>query len=230
MQGDQAMPKQQEGVTDQLVSTIQVIQRSHGTGVLTARRGKNATLEEGVLYFTRGQVTEARVGGHTGTKAFNLLSTWEKCTFVFVFADERDRPLPFVSSSPLSSGSDSLSVRDALHTEENTPPYIAVSPLHKKGVLFHSPEMSKVGEEYSPSMLSLTAIPRLAGQATAILQIFDSTHLSRIHRQICLLVNGQRTVADIMRLSGRSHAEICKLLRDLERTSLLWIQDEPVQR
>jgi hypothetical protein len=215
MEGDLAMPKQQEGVTDRLVSTIQVIQRSHGTGVLTVRRGKDATLEEGVLFFTKGQVTEARVGNYKGTKAFNLLSTWENCAFLFVFSDERDRSLPFVSSFPRSSGSELLSVENARHPDRNTP-FVAVSPF------------GKAEKESSPGMLSLAAIPRLRGQAATVLRIFDGTHLSRLHRQICLLVNGQRTVADIMRLSGRSHAEICKLLRDLERASLLWIQDEPV--
>jgi hypothetical protein len=210
------MPKQQEGVTDRLVSTIQIIQRSHGTGVLTVRRGKGATQEEGVLFFARGQVTEARVGNHKGSRAFNLLSTWENCAFLFVFSDERDRPLPFVSSPSPSSGSGPLPVTSARSADSKTFS-AAASPLQR------------AEQELSPGGFSLTAIPHLRGQAAEVLQIFDRTHLSRHHRQICLLVNGQRNVADMMRLSGRSHAEICKLLRDLERASLLWIQDEPAQ-
>lgn len=218
------MPKQQEGVTDRLVSTIQIIQQARGSGVLTVRRGKGTNMEEGVIAFAKGQVTDARFGGYTGTKAFNLLSTWENCVFLYALADEQDPLLPF--SQPLSSASNGHMPA----VGGKTPPFVAISPLRKAATTPRPLGDNMMRGEQSPSILYLTAVPRLLGTLEGALSAIERARLSRTHRQISLLADGQHTVADIMRVTGRTQSEVYALLRDLERASVLWIQDEPAQR
>jgi len=45
--------------------------------------------------------------------------------------------------------------------------------------------------------------------------------LSRLHRHVFFLLDGQRTAVDVVRLTGRSFYEIQHLLFDLERLGLI---------
>ena len=56
------MFREQETVTDQLVSVIRYIQLKRGTGTLSAMRGKEATSEGGTIVFMQGKVVQAVVG------------------------------------------------------------------------------------------------------------------------------------------------------------------------
>jgi hypothetical protein len=49
------------------------------------------------------------------------------------------------------------------------------------------------------------------------LPIFASTGLTRVHRQLFLLIDGQRTPLQLSRLIGRAPGEVESLLADLER-------------
>jgi hypothetical protein len=50
---------------------------------------------------------------------------------------------------------------------------------------------------------------------------FSSKGLTRVHRQLFLLIDGQRAVPELARLIGRSSAEVEALLADLERTGFI---------
>jgi hypothetical protein len=50
---------------------------------------------------------------------------------------------------------------------------------------------------------------------------FANKGLTRIHRQLFLLIDGQRAVQELARLTGRSPAEIETLLADLERAGFI---------
>src|SRR5205807_1135602 len=78
------MSQPQDQVTHRLVTFIQSVQLRRGSGVLSAKRGEGANVEEGSIVFVNGQVTDAKVGRYTGSEAFNRLSTWENCHFSFV--------------------------------------------------------------------------------------------------------------------------------------------------
>jgi len=45
--------------------------------------------------------------------------------------------------------------------------------------------------------------------------------LTRVHRQLFLLIDGQRTVPDLIRLSARGTEEVRRLLVDLERAGMI---------
>ena len=54
-----------------------------------------------------------------------------------------------------------------------------------------------------------------------VLPRFGSMGLTRAHRQLFLLIDGQRSVPDLVRLSARGAEEVRKLLADLERAGLI---------
>src|SRR5713226_9094218 len=77
------MSQQQETATERLVKVIQTVQIGLRTGVLAARRGEGVTLEEGVISFVNGQVTEVSARRRSGSEALNWLSAWSHCRYTF---------------------------------------------------------------------------------------------------------------------------------------------------
>src|SRR5258708_29010095 len=110
------MLQQQETVTEQLVTVIQIIQLGRGTGLLIAKRGEGIIVEEGRIRFANGHVTEVRVGRYTGSEAFNRLSTWEKCVVSFVSPSHVTTPMP--NTAPLSPTSGQLLSGALLESED----------------------------------------------------------------------------------------------------------------
>jgi predicted transcriptional regulator len=54
------------------------------------------------------------------------------------------------------------------------------------------------------------------GLGEATLQHPESTQLSRVHRRLLLLINGQRSIRELARLNVLSYKEVRSLLNDLE--------------
>lgn len=54
-----------------------------------------------------------------------------------------------------------------------------------------------------------------------VLTLFPRLNLSRIHRQLFLLIDGQRTTIELARLIGKRPEEVEALLLDLERARLI---------
>ncbi len=53
------------------------------------------------------------------------------------------------------------------------------------------------------------------------LSMIESLELSRTHRHLLLLIDGQRSVAELMRLTGKSESGMHVLLRDLEQAAVI---------
>ncbi len=53
------------------------------------------------------------------------------------------------------------------------------------------------------------------------LTAFPASKLTRVHRQLFLLVNGERTIQDFVRLTGHIPEEVETLLLDLERAGFI---------
>ena len=64
-------------------------------------------------------------------------------------------------------------------------------------------------------------IPYHVRQADEVLPYFTSTGLSRVHRQLFLLIDGRRPALELTRLMGRTPHEIQTLLTDLARVGLI---------
>ncbi len=71
------------------------------------------------------------------------------------------------------------------------------------------------------SSMASSIIPRRSEQFLYRLPDFDSLKLSRIHRQLFLLTDGQRSVEHLARLLRHPQQEILSLLADMEKLNLL---------
>lgn len=81
----------------------------------------------------------------------------------------------------------------------------------------------------SPSMGSgsfasaaLERRPRRSPDVRDLMSVVHTHNLSRIHRTLLLLADGEHTVRDLARLSSKPVDEVAALLADLERRGLVY--------
>jgi len=204
--------------TDRLYFIIQTIQLGQKTGMLRAIRHENNVIEEGSIAFYQGQVLEARVGQQTGKKAFSILNNWGTCQYTFEAGTAEIKSVLMRLPSQTS------------FTQTQPLPKITpdkpVSPLRKQRVHAQEDGQSPTAEQQvlSSHILSPAAVPYLVMPLNIALTIANELNFSRHHRQVLMLINGQRAVADIMRLTGRSSQYISSMLLELERAGALRFQ------
>ena len=198
------MPPQRETATDRLADVIEVAQLGQKTGLLTVERGNGITLEEGSITFVDGRVTEASAGGRYGLEALNWLNTWGACRFAFVSSAITDSGLhiPIAPSSPASTSRNLWMQAPTTNGQ--------VSRLAKDGK-----NIEETGNTTIP------AAPYRTKQLDAALRLIELTGLSRTHRRLFLLIDGQRTALELGRLLGRDQHEVYRLLYDLERVGVI---------
>src|SRR5579872_1149972 len=200
---------QQETATDHLVSVIQSIQMAQGNGVLTVRRGEGGTLEEGSVVFVNGQVKHTTAGRRSGANALNWLSTWGQCRYSFASTDVRQtQPLNTVPSANENNSRPTTS-------DLQTP--IPSAPADRQSEPL--PSISGSGwERRPPSLPSPVSIIFYPTQSLGVaLNSIALNRLSRSHRQLFLLIDGQRSAQELARLAGKNEQDLQTLLRDLER-------------
>lgn len=205
--GDGFVSQPPEMEAEALVTVIARIQRARRTGLLVVKRVNKGSLEEGAITFVKGQVTGSETGRRRGQDAFNTMSQWKDCRFSFVSPNLQDDRSLFSSPSP---------------APPSPPPVIQTSPLRKQ-----SPSLSTTGELASVKQDHLQHIPNAAIPAQnrlfeSALPMIDQLG-SRLYRQVFLLIDGRRSVAELTRLTGRSPSEVDKMLRDLERIGVIRI-------
>lgn len=205
---------QHETATDRLVNVIQSIQLRRASGVLTARRGEGATQEEGIIAFVNGQVAEASVGRRTGSGALNWLSTWGRCRFSFVPSEASSITTPSLPSSPGALGDQ--------HNHTGAYPRMqAPTPDKQSGPLGGQSGSLAPSGPYASAIVPSTTLP--LGEA---LRWIEQSRLSRIHKHLFLLIDGHRSVTELVRLTGKNQDEVHGLLRDLVQTGVIRIGEQ----
>jgi hypothetical protein len=207
--GDGFVSQPPEMEAEALVTIIARIQRARKTGLLVVKRVNKGILEEGAITFVKGQVTGSETGRRRGQDAFNTMSQWKDCRFSFVSPNLQDDRSLFSSPSPSPP-------------PPSPPPVIQTSPLRRP-----SSSLPKTGEFASVMPDHLQHIPNAAIPAQntlfeSALPMIDQLG-SRLYRQIFLLIDGRRSVAELTRLTGRSPSEVDKVLRNLERAGIIRI-------
>ena len=246
------MRRQRATLANRVSQVIEVIELGRRTGLLSVERDVGAALEEGDLYFLNGQAIYASTGPHNGRSALETLRTWGACRFIFLsdvpqpapnIGPERGsaRPSPTGSahsgsSSPLTSGpqrSPSLtpaapsplsSPFEGRQEAASRPPSYVLpkAPQHLEGTLSFPPPMAY--PDAPPALvLAPQQRPRRAPNPQDIPRLALRYHLSRAHRTLLLLADGQHTVRELARLVGRSEAETLALCSDLFRMGLITI-------
>lgn len=226
------MSQQRETATDRLVSIIQLIQLGRRTGLLTARRGDGITLEEGTIVFTKGQVTQAAVGRRSGSEALNWLTTWGNCRFTFVAADpaEADTPLMPLSSRLPENGGNGTDPRLRQLPNRQSGPLPANGNSRQSGPLPAGSTGNSDGiSRFTPPTLPVapSSPPIRTRQIDSALKVIENMGLSRAHRRLLLLIDGQRTAIELVRLMGRDENEVYSLLRDLEQATVIQLPGAP---
>ncbi len=204
---------QQETATDRLVGVIQSIQMAQGDGVLTVRRGEGSTLEEGSIVFVNGQVKKTTIGRRSGANALNWLSTWGQCRYIFVPFNERQTQ-PLNALPPAGAGNTRPITRDLQSSTLATP------AKRQSGSL--PPASGSSWERRPPPPPSPASKIFYPTQTlTAALRAIEQKRLSRSHRQLFLLIDGQRSVQELARLAAKNEQDLQALLGDLERIGVI---------
>lgn len=195
------MPQQPATSTDRLANVIEVIQLGRKTGILTAERNAGTMLEQGMIIFVKGQVTQASAGQYTGFPAFSVLKTWGACRFAFTPIDASRTTQPLTAVTGLRGFSTDPTLR--AQAPANHKP---LGPITAGG-------SGMVGASSHPAEGGL---PYPVLPYDEALVWIERRGLSRAHRQLFLLIDGHRTKAELVRLTGRGEGEVYALLRDLE--------------
>ncbi|HTK09148.1 MAG TPA: DUF4388 domain-containing protein [Ktedonobacteraceae bacterium] len=92
-------------------------------------------------------------------------------------------------------------------------PFTQMSPANKNQAPKHqSGPIPSIGAKH---------VPQRIRELNDILPHFNRLGLTRMHRQLFLLIDGQRSVPEIIRLMGHRTDEVDTLLNDLERAGLI---------
>lgn len=199
------MTQQREATTDRLVGIIASIKMERRSGQLMVRRGEGLTSEEGVLLFVQGQVREARVGRRSGSDALNWLSTWGQARYMFT-------PLVSDKGTPLGDFASASTI---------VPNLITTSPLRPVSQI-HTDQL-----EQEASLITASGVLHSIVACAEATARIDRAGLSRAHRHLYLLINGQRTALELVPLVGRKAEEVRNMLHDLEWLGIIRVCSSP---
>ncbi|WP_126549789.1 DUF4388 domain-containing protein [Dictyobacter kobayashii] len=190
------MSQQQGIVTNNLANVIRKAQTERMSGELRVWRGNNTNTEVGSITFIYGQIVSARLGSYQGPQAFNMLSAWGQCLFVFIATtpppfQQTQNPVTGPLRTPLSPGSGTL------------------------------PSQERVSEAHSGPLLSLTAIPCATMSVVKAIGVIERAGLPRPYRQLILLIDGQRSVEELIVTLGLEPGEVSQMLQMLERLKII---------
>ena len=186
--------------TDRLETTLQDIESMQQTGILNVERAKGGVRETGSITFLYGQPVEATAGTRSGNDAFEWLTTWSNCRYVF------SARLPseiIVSLPPVLTPKNAHASPLALLTR-------FIQPTTEAG-------LTLLGASSTPS---LPGPYRLLDDLEALACI-QRAGFSRLHLHVFLLLDGQRTPDDIVYLTNRPLHKIQQALSDLEHVGLI---------
>lgn len=162
------------------------------SGLLTIQHVQEGRTEKGEIYLLAGQLLYARVGKLSGQKALEYLLTWR---YIY-FSLDPDAPRP--PANLASRGATSAYLVPSARVQP-TPSHL---PAPAGPVVQPGPE-------------------RLIPQKIGLEQQALSSSLSHRQRLVYFLVNGQRTIVDVSRCSGKAVFEVEEILHELQRMGLV---------
>jgi len=200
--------------TDQLMNVIQVLQLGRKTGQLSIERGEEPHREWGEITFLQGRIISAQSGQLEGQTAMDWLQSWGPCRFIFI--NDIDRATGPMMNLQMSSSGTNPSLPAIRPPASSTLPNDA-SRRSTTGPLPALP----VTPTSVPSIHASHSGPQRTCTPTEGLRRLAQANLSRHHRQLYLLIDGNRSVMELIRLTGRQPGEVQQLLYDLERIGIV---------
>ncbi|GHO85017.1 DUF4388 domain-containing protein [Dictyobacter formicarum] len=200
--------------TDQLMNVIQVLQLGRKTGQLSIERGEEPHREWGEITFVQGRIISAQSGQLEGQTAMDWLQTWGPCRFIFV--NDIDRGTGPMMNLQSSSSATNPSL-PAMYSSIPITPLNDSRQRHSTGPMPALP----VTPMPMPSIQASHSGPQRTCTPEEGMRRLAQANLSRHHRQLYLLIDGNRSVMELIRLTGRQPGEVQQLLYDLERIGII---------
>src|SRR5947209_20484139 len=238
------MIKGRDNAAESLADLLELIRMRRQSGLLSIEPIQATHFEEGEIYIQAGQPTYAHTGQLLGQQAFLRMLSWRQVYFTFL-ANQPRLPANISSaystnniavaanSSPISPGSNpSLletrrnipAVALTYPTAQNSPapashPQVNLNRIPGEGSERATRQTQSTSDSKASSPGFEWLAPRKLGNDREVL----SLPLTRPQRSIYMLVNGNRTVADLSRCMRKSLLEVERLLTELQERGLISI-------
>ena len=205
------MSQQPKTETDRLANVIQVLQLGQKTGRLIVERNEGPLFEQGIITFVQGQIVQASLNQQQGADALTRLKSWGACRFTFT-PEQRPPTLASPSSVRRTTG----------HRTPGTSPL----PVSSTGPVQQDLYPRITGNLRGPGQPTPTAwlaTPYRTRHIEEGMHLIERMGLSRTHRRLFLLIDGGRTVKELIRLMAHDPEDVQRLLQDLERAGVIQV-------
>ncbi len=235
------MTKGRDKVAESLGDILQMISSRKRSGLLSVERYEAGRFEEGEIYFQKGRPVHARYGTLSAQEALPKLLTWRNVYYMFVadvLPPSSSSALPArhttgpVTPSPLHNTTGSLPApawltqeppatsspaRSAQPVTGPQPPMRHTQPPAAMPGPITRPPVRTTDSNAQPNVASFPGfeglVPRRLNNERNVL----SLPLTRTQRSIFLLIDGERTVADLARCTSKSVQEVAQILEELQQ-------------
>ena len=215
-----------------MANVIQVLQLGHKTGRLLVERDEGLRFEQGIITFVNGQVVQASVNQRQGPDALNWLRSWGPCRFAFT-----PEPRPGnAAARPPGVTPQTSALRGSGYRANGTSPLSAPTtgptmpaarpdyPQWNSYNLYNKTTRELGGSgPLTPSSTPTAwlATPYRTRHIEDGMHLIEHMGLSRTHRRLFLLIDGGRTVKELIRLMAHEPEDVQRLLQDLERAGVI---------
>ncbi len=198
------MSKGRNDSAERMSDLFALIRTRRQSGLLSIERYENGRFEEGEISFQKGQPVDAHVGNRGGQDAISWLLMWRQVYFLFT--------------------PDSLASTNIVPPASPQPPVQTTRPLSPL-----PPERPQSNANIHPLSLApptsnaksafYNRVPRKLVHEQNIMEL----PLTRPQRSLYLLIDGHRTVADLIRFTNKDVQEVYHLLTELQSRGLILV-------
>ncbi len=232
--------------TSRLGNVIQLIALGSQTGVLKAIRGQGAAREQGEIHFVNGQPAFAVLGQMVGNAALTVLQNWGECQYVFLEGPLSHQERPSYQTGPLGRPGEQSAPPSGGFGARPTPRFSPTQNQQSPGFpSFTTPLPYNPGpdttmggnrntgnlpyRDSNPFSGPLAGAPMRRGglpghfipQRLTSIDRLENLPLDRRERMVLMLVDGHRSLDDLVRLTRRSEQEIQAIISHLAALRLI---------
>ena len=212
-------------ITNQLSDVIQTIQLVRRSGTLKVEKNEDGAIqEEGTITFVNGQITDAQMSMLRGSAAYGKIMSWKSCRFTFLPAESAQPslgPLSSFSSEPYTSRQDTGSGMYSFERGGSMPGFFPDTGTGSRLTRDTAPVSPNRDTGASSRLSNVVSVPYRIREVNEVLPAFASMGLSRLHRHLFLLIDGRRSLSELVQVLGRQPGEVYMLLADLERAGFI---------
>lgn len=191
MANDRAM------TAENLNGVLDLIRIRRQSGRLKVELFSDGRVQEGEIYVQAGQPVFVRLGQLIGQNALNRLLAWRNIQFTLELDEPETAPMALSIGNNSGTTPSSFPAQDATRQERAPTGDVARTYSNAPGLEWLAPQKRDVGRD----VLSLP--------------------LTRRQRFIYFLVDGQRTMSDLSRCTGKTIQEIELILKELQAQGLV---------